>query len=166
MSVNRVSMGSDNGLSPIRRQAIIEVNAGLLWIGTLRTNFSDILIKIQNFSFTKMHLKISFAQWRSICSWGDELNETPAKGMSVRRAMKIGRTSQFQTDMQFFYWLYSAMYIIKPIFCACVMYRKWHINNEYALWSCADAYVTDKECKVYLISKPVLMLARLKINPN
>ena len=31
-SVNRVSVGSDNDLSPIRRQAIIGINAGLLSI--------------------------------------------------------------------------------------------------------------------------------------
>ena len=28
-SVNRVSIGTDNGLSPIRRQAIIQTNVGL-----------------------------------------------------------------------------------------------------------------------------------------
>ena len=39
--------------SPPRRQAIIQTNAGLLSIGHLRTNFGDILIKIQNFSLTK-----------------------------------------------------------------------------------------------------------------
>ena len=32
--------GSDNGLSPVRRQAIIWTNAGLLSIGTLGTNLS------------------------------------------------------------------------------------------------------------------------------
>ena len=46
-SVNRVSIGSDNGLSPTRRQAIILTNAGLLSIGSLETNFSEFLIKIQ-----------------------------------------------------------------------------------------------------------------------
>ena len=55
------SIGSDNGLSPIQRQAIIWTNAGLLSIRPLRTNFSEILIKIQNFSVPKMHLKISSA---------------------------------------------------------------------------------------------------------
>ena len=30
-------------------------------------------IKIQNFSFMKMHLKISFAKWRPFCPGGDEL---------------------------------------------------------------------------------------------
>ena len=36
----------------------------LLWIGPLGTNFSEILIKIQNVSFTKIHLKLSSAKWR------------------------------------------------------------------------------------------------------
>ena len=39
-------IGSDNGLSPDRRQAIIWTNAGLLLIGPLGTNFSEILIEI------------------------------------------------------------------------------------------------------------------------
>ena len=39
-------IGSDNGLSPGRRQAIIWTNAGILLIGPLRTNFSEILIEI------------------------------------------------------------------------------------------------------------------------
>ena len=43
MSVNWVSIGSDNGLSPIQHQAIIQTNAGLLSIGPLGTNFSEIL---------------------------------------------------------------------------------------------------------------------------
>ena len=55
-------IGSDNGLSPGRRQAIIWTNDGILLIGPLRTNFSEILSKIQTFSFKKMHLKTSSAQ--------------------------------------------------------------------------------------------------------
>ena len=43
--------GSDNGLSPGRRQAIILINAGKLLIGPLETNVSDILIEIHTFSF-------------------------------------------------------------------------------------------------------------------
>ena len=66
-SINWDSIGSDNGLSPIRRQAIIWTNAGLLWIRPEETNVSEILFKIQNFSFTKMHLKISSAKRRTFC---------------------------------------------------------------------------------------------------
>ena len=43
----RVGIRSDNGLSPIRRQAIILTNAGLLSFEPLGTNFCEILIKIQ-----------------------------------------------------------------------------------------------------------------------
>ena len=56
-------IGSDNGLSSGRRQAIIWTNAGILLIGPLGTNFSEILIEIQTFSYMKMHLKMSSAEW-------------------------------------------------------------------------------------------------------
>ena len=61
------SIGSDNGLSPGRRQAIIWTNAGILFIWPLGTNFSEILIAIEAFSFKKIHLKISSAKWRPFC---------------------------------------------------------------------------------------------------
>ena len=38
-------IGSDNGLLPGQRQAIIWTNVGILLIGPLGTNFSEILIK-------------------------------------------------------------------------------------------------------------------------
>ena len=57
-------IGSDNGLSPGRRQAIIWTNAGILLIGPLGTNFIEILIRIQTFSFKKMHLRMLSAKWR------------------------------------------------------------------------------------------------------
>ena len=55
-------IGSDNGLSPDRCQAIIWTNARLLSIGPLETNFSEILIEILTFSFKKMRLKVSSAK--------------------------------------------------------------------------------------------------------
>ena len=55
-------IGSDNGLSPDRRQAIIWINARVLLIGPLGTNFNEILIKILTFSFKKMRLKVSSAK--------------------------------------------------------------------------------------------------------
>ena len=60
-------IGSDNGLAPGRRQTIIWTNDGILLIGPIGTNFSEILIIIQTFSFEKMHLKISSAKWRPFC---------------------------------------------------------------------------------------------------
>ena len=66
-------IGSDNGFSPERRQANIWANAGILLIGTLGTNFSEILIGIQTFSFKKLHLKTSSAKWRLFCFGLNEL---------------------------------------------------------------------------------------------
>ena len=60
-------IGSDNGLSPGQRQAIIWTNDGIFLIGPLRTNFIENLIGIQTFSFKKMHLKMSSAKWRPFC---------------------------------------------------------------------------------------------------
>ena len=60
-------IGTDNGLSPGRRQAIIWNNAGLLLIEPLGTNFSEISIEIQTFSIKKMHLNMSSAKWRPFC---------------------------------------------------------------------------------------------------
>ena len=64
---NLTIIGSYNGLSPGRRQAIIWTNAGILLIGPLGTNFSEILIEIDAFSFKKMHLKTSSGKWRPFC---------------------------------------------------------------------------------------------------
>ena len=61
---NLTTIGSVNGLSPGRRQAITWTNAGILLIRPLGTNFSEIVIEISTFSFEKMRLKISSAKWR------------------------------------------------------------------------------------------------------
>ena len=44
--MNYGNIGSDNGLSTGRCQAIIRTNVGLFLIGSLGTNFSEILIVI------------------------------------------------------------------------------------------------------------------------
>ena len=67
-------IGSDNGLSPGRRQAIIWTNAGILLTGPLGTNLSEILIGIQTFSFKKMHLKTSSAKWHPFLSRPEWVN--------------------------------------------------------------------------------------------
>ena len=60
-------IGSDNGLSPGRRQAIIWTKAGLLLTGSLGTNFNEILSKILTFSFKKICLNVSSAKWWPFC---------------------------------------------------------------------------------------------------
>ena len=97
-------IGSDNGLSPGRRQTIIWTIAGILLIGPLGTNCSEILIWIQTFSFKKMHLKMSSVKWRlfvsaSMC----EFYMLPSSGESTHqkvlpRGMLELLTSWLQAD--------------------------------------------------------------------
>ena len=91
--INKLTIiGSDNGLSPGRRQAIIWTNAGILLIGPLGTNFSEILIKICTFSFKKMHLKMSSGKRRPFCLglnvifgvWVDRLTTTSSYSYVIR----------------------------------------------------------------------------------
>ena len=48
-------------------------------MGPLGTNFSEILIKIQNLSLMKMRLKISSLIWWLFCPGGDELSNPDNK---------------------------------------------------------------------------------------
>ena len=74
------TIGSDNGLSPERRQVIIRTNAGILLIGPLGTNFSEILIKIQTFSLMKVRLKVSSAKCCSFALGLNVLRQAPGMG--------------------------------------------------------------------------------------
>ena len=56
--IKLINIGSDNGLSPGPCQAIILTNAGILLIGILGRNFSEIFNKIHTVLFKKMHLNM------------------------------------------------------------------------------------------------------------
>ena len=60
-------IGSDNGLLPGQHQASIWTNVRILLTGPLVTNFSEISIRIQTFSFKKMHLKMWSAKCHPFC---------------------------------------------------------------------------------------------------
>ena len=83
---NLTIIGSDNGLSPDRRQAIIWTNAGLLLIGPLGTNFREILIEILTFSFNKMRLKNVVCETATILSrpqYGKHISSMKTSGSWV-----------------------------------------------------------------------------------
>ena len=66
--VNKLTIiGSHNGLSPGRRQAIIWTNAVILLTGPLGTNFSEMSIEMHIFPSKKMHLKVSSVKCRPFC---------------------------------------------------------------------------------------------------
>ena len=80
-------IGSDNGLSPGRCQAIIWTNAGILLIGTLRTNFSEILSKIHTFSFKKNAFENGVWEMASILSRPQCVNSSrPSDYQSMNKA--------------------------------------------------------------------------------
>ena len=54
-------------LQPTCGDLIIWTNGGILLIGPLGTNFSEILVEFHTFSFKKMHLKMSSVKWRPFC---------------------------------------------------------------------------------------------------
>ena len=82
-------IGSDNGLSPDRRQAITWTSDGILLIGPIGTSFSETLSKIQTFSLKKMRFKVSSAKWRAFCldlnvlSWSSSLWRPPPHLLST-----------------------------------------------------------------------------------
>ena len=74
------TIGSDNGLSPGRCQAIIWINARILFIQTLGTNCSEILGKIHSFSFKKMQLKMLSAKGHLFSLSLNELTQATCMG--------------------------------------------------------------------------------------
>ena len=94
-------IGSDNGLWPGRRQAIIWINAGILLIEPLGTNFSEILFEMLTFSSNKMHLKMSSAKWRPFCFGLNVLinvDENGPKEISTIRGKRRLLLSTYQRD--------------------------------------------------------------------
>ena len=96
-------IGSNNGLSPGRRQAIIWTNAGILLIWPLETNFSEIFIEIHTFSFKTMHFKMSSGKWRPFCFDLNVLTtQWPLAAWGTRRhAYLMPRNAQDQLNIQF-----------------------------------------------------------------
>ena len=102
--MNWVSIGSDNGLSPGRRQAIILTNADILSIRPQGTYFNEIVFEIQIISFKKIHFNTSSAKWQPFCPGGHEFNllmahqhrkagmakAWPVSGLSTLLALCVG----------------------------------------------------------------------------
>ena len=108
---NLTFIGSDNGLSPSRRQAITWTNAELLLIGPLGTN-CEILMEIYTFSFSKMLFKMSSRKWRQFCLGLNVLmraclckQEEDIEYLHVserrRRDHSVYAPSQWETTLQF-----------------------------------------------------------------
>ena len=129
---NLTIIGSDNGLSPHRHQAIIWTNAGILLIGPLGTNFSEILLEINTFSLKKMHLKASSAKWRPFCLSLNVLTLSPSQGHSN------SRMGSAETDL-----LYLAWYLRSNYHCAKMIITIVHKSMCGMLW-----YIITYTCPI------------------
>ena len=113
-------IASDNGLSPGWRQAIIWNNDGILSIGLLGTNFSEILIEILTFSFKKMRLKVSTAKWRPFCL-----------GLNVLRQHLIDIQPEFlQSFMQYLTILNCVIMALEWLDCISFMMPLAHCGQD------------------------------------
>ena len=136
------SIGSDNGLSPERRQAIIWTNAEILLIGPLGTNFSEILIEIQIFSLKKIRLKMSSAK---CCSF--------RLGLNVLRSFSAGCFIVLYWIM--LYWMYhqtsnirctKAQTCFSSCSCLCPIHWSQLLREE---WRCSWSS-SDRRCSNYI----------------
>ena len=111
-----IIIGSDNGLSPGRRQAIILTNAWILLIGPLGPNFNEISIEVHTFSFKKMHLKMSSAKGRLFSLGLNELTGSiwqsleglfyrPVTGMEVTKDSSANFSTMHNFDFYNSTWL-------------------------------------------------------------
>ena len=109
---NLTIIGSDNGLWPDRRQAIIWTNAGIFLIEPSGRNFSEILIEIQTFSFKKIHLKMRSGKWRPLCL---DLNVMTYMGHDWVAFEWCASWSSLLCHHQVHYWLNKYMCSIRGV---------------------------------------------------
>ena len=93
-------IGSDSGLSPGRRQAIIWTNDVILLIEPLGTNFSKLLIDIYTFPFSKMHLKMSSGKWRPLCPGLSVHGKGPRKQQQQQQQQQLQQQQQQQQQLR------------------------------------------------------------------
>ena len=119
-------IGSDNGLSPGWRQAIIWTNAGILLIRTLGTNFSEIISEVHAFSFKKMHLKMSSAKWRL---FGLGLNEL----ITLSLCSKWQLVFKVRQCREWFFFCFKNTYWYTTFFLLCSIGVTIQLSNSFSV---------------------------------
>ena len=148
VSVNWVRIGSDNGLSPGRCQAISWTCADILSIVPQVTHFNGILFEIQIFSFTKMRLYISFVKWWPFCPWGDELSNsckacTDKLHIYIREQMLIGERSSVHQR--------PTSSLAKTCVNTLMAWLDWFLDTRLQKWYgnyCRDQPIIEHICMV------------------
>ena len=139
-------IGSDNGLSPGQRQAIIWTNDGILLIGPLGTNFSEIFIAIETFSFKKKHLKMSSGkmsilsrpQWVKTVHVIFFITQQRLQGLK-RNQYSASSLTPWRCGCNFKYVVFKHISVIRLAFLMqsssdwCYITVRWEVNNG-AYW--------------------------------
>ena len=149
---NLTFIGSDNGLSPDRRHAIIWTNAVILLIGPLGTKFSEILIEILTYSFKKMRLNVSSAKWRPFClglnvllsnslPWNERKDLIWTIHSGVLCHEQVSRTGTSNYVPQYLWDSNYLSLLLIPAYCTTLELRRWHRNcfefiprNMHMVW--------------------------------
>ena len=134
-------IGSDNGLSPGRRQAIIWTSAGILLTGLLGTNFSEIIIGIQTFSFQTMHLKMSSAKWRPFCPGLNVLTHQPHTPSPTSKVPIICASA---SGKHWFRWYFVAYSAPSHYLNQCWIIVNWTLRNKLQ-WN------VDQNIKLFIL---------------
>ena len=108
------TIGSDNGLSPGRRQTIIWTNAGILLIWPKGTNFGEMLFEIQTFSFKNIDVKMSSAKWQPYCVCLNVLTLffSMTKLWENNGALLVIQTSQWLCGLSWSYYINQCRHIV------------------------------------------------------
>ena len=156
--MNWVSIGSDNGLSPIRRQAITWTNAGKVLTEPLGTNVSEILTKLHTFSFKKMHLKTSSAKRRPFCPGLNMLityvNPLENAIAIIEKFTGLHSSCSYRVAWSNMYQNVKANQRTKSVYkCLDKSYRiliyEWHIVQFQSLLSGLLYFLVKMNCKYY-----------------
>ena len=154
-------IGSDNGLSPRRRQAIIWTNAGILLNGPRGLNFNDILIEIHTFWFKKIHFKMSSGKRRPCCFGLNVLTQSASDAKSVTLPWNHNITGfviyfRCALDISFQLWFSKMAYIIHLMifiltgeFCLRIFHSCRRISGyqkaNTTWWSYCYAHITETQ---------------------
>ena len=99
MAVNEGSIGSDIGLQPILVPSYYLKWCWFFLIAPLGTNFSEIRIKVQNFPFIKMCLKVLSVKWQAFGPGEDGLIVSHEVCGAFDRIMSKGRISTLSASL-------------------------------------------------------------------
>ena len=132
---NLTIIGSDNGLSPGRRQAVTWTNVGMLLIGPIGTNFSEMLIEIHTFSFTKIDLKMSSGKLWPFCLGLNVLNSNHTKSH-----LPIANFALAQSFWNYYVILMCCVQNFKTIRKLKGMLRTHEISRDLSLRWVSDGY--------------------------